>query len=365
MSVKCTPELERLRALPVQLIEVDGGVVLKRGCLEIKIGGEGATRAVQLVLAATAHKGVTREEIYELFPPPRRPAVRHLLEQLVSRRILVPSDGMDPAIESRESSLEVFYWHFGEPAAQVSARLDDRQIVIFGVNGISRQLDASLSASGLRNFRVVDEPRLRNLRLFDDAGQLLAEGWPLFSKPPLALEEWVKETDLQSLDCLVATSDFGDQQSMREWNKFCVEHHCQFLPVVLQNLIGYVGPLVIPGETACFECLRLRQNAHLEAHQTQRAVEDVAFEGQAVIGFHPSMASILGDIAAFELTKFYSGVLPQWHVGTLIEVNLLAPRLAARKVLKIPRCMVCSPLNTRSSNTAQKTAFTPARQVTE
>ena len=61
------------------------------------------------------------------------------------------------------------------------------------------------------------------------------------------------------------------------------------------------------------------------------------------------MASILGDIAAIELSKFYGIRMPLWRVGTLIEVNLVAMRLNARKVLKIPRCSVCSILNTRSS----------------
>jgi hypothetical protein len=60
------------------------------------------------------------------------------------------------------------------------------------------------------------------------------------------------------------------------------------------------------------------------------------------------MASILGDIAAFELTKFYSGVIPQWNVGTMIEVNLLATHLTTRKVLKVPRCRACSPVNSKA-----------------
>ena len=42
------------------------------------------------------------------------------------------------------------------------------------------------------------------------------------------------------------------------------------------------------------------------------------------------MASILGDIAAMELTKFYGGVLTA-RVGTLLKVNLLRPELARAK----------------------------------
>jgi thiazole/oxazole-forming peptide maturase SagC family component len=129
--------------------------------------------------------------------------------------------------------------------------------------------------------------------------------------------------------------------------------------VILQNLIGYVGPLVIPGETACYECLRQRQNAHMNDPEVQRASESVTTTDSKVVGFHPSMASVLGDIAAFELTKLYTDGLPLGNIGTQIEVNLLTSEMMTRKVLKVPRCAVCSPLTTRSSATPYKSNFVP------
>jgi hypothetical protein len=71
------------------------------------------------------------------------------------------------------------------------------------------------------------------------------------------------------------------------------------------------------------------------------------------------MASILGNIAAFELIKLYSGALPRSKVGTLIEVNLLGTKLTSRKVLKVPRCIICSQLNSRSFTALQKSVPEP------
>ena len=90
---------------------------------------------------------------------------------------------------------------------------------------------------------------------------------------------------------------------MRPWNEFCVRHRRPFLPVVLQDLIGYIGPIVVPGETACFECLRARQNSNLINPETQRAAEARAFDGQAIAAAHPAMSASLGAIAGFELTS--------------------------------------------------------------
>jgi hypothetical protein len=53
---------------------------------------------------------------------------------------------------------------------------------------------------------------------------------------------------------------------------------------------------------------------------------------------------------------------PLWRVATLIEVNLLAPLLQTRRVLKIPRCTVCSRLNERPSINMMTGSFLDADQ---
>jgi len=347
------PPQQKLKALAVHVIDTEDGAIVKRGCTELKIGGAGAAETVRKVLAATAAGGATETEICGLFVPSVAPLVKQLIEQLLARHLLAPAEEADPAAEEPEGPLDIFYWHFGGKAVQVAQRLNKQSLVVLGVNCVSRQLAASLAASGVENVRVLDHPRLRNRRFFDEAGKLKAGQWPASLPFP---HEWTNEMDPASLGCLIAASDFGGCETLHEWNRFCVQYHKHFLPVVLQDLVGYVGPLVIPGETACLECVRMRRNSHAEDHEARGLIEESAFEGQGAIGFHPSMASILGDIAALELTKFYSEVLPRPKVGTLIEVNLLETGLTSRRVLKAPRCPVCSPLLTRSSVSPDKAA---------
>src|SRR5207247_6023243 len=158
---------------------------------------------------------------------------------------------------------------------------------------------------------------------------------------------WADEAEIGEPCFLVVTSDFGATSAIRQWNRYCVGKGWGLLPVILQDLIGYLGPLIIPGETACYECLRARQNSHMTDPAAQRAPETRGFEDQRLAGFHPSMARVVGELAAMELLKFH-GKLPMWRVGTMIEINLMAPSLATRKVLKVPRCAVCSPMQVRA-----------------
>jgi len=340
---------QKLRALPVQLIEISDGIVLRRGRSQIKIAGLGATEAVCTLLNSTSQGSTTREKLRNSFAAPDRLSVDYLIQELLNRRILVPSDTAELSPVRDESSLDVFYWHLGKVAQKCNQLLNNKQIVILGVNCVSRQLATSLISSGAVNVEIVNCPLLCNLRLFDDTGTLTASEWPNSLKPPLEYKEWAARVEGGTIGCLVATSDFGGLELMRQWNLFCIQKKCHFLPIVLQDLVGTVGPLVIPGETPCFECLRARENSNMTEPSSRRVVESTAFEGQAVAGFHPSMASILGDIAAIELHKFYAGwMLPQ-VVGTLIEVNLLSMYLITHRVLKVPRCPVCSTLNTHAT----------------
>jgi molybdopterin-synthase adenylyltransferase len=336
-------ETTRLKSLSVQFIQIPAGVILKRGCTELRISGEGIAQVVQQILHRASTCNATLQEIRDQFAHPKRQAVYDLIDQLVAKRILVAADDGPLSAEGPESSLEIFYWHFGEPASQVTAHLNNHHVAILGVNCISRQLALSLSACGMVNVEIIDFPLLRNLRLFDESGHLNLNQW--IGNLPLDYEAWTEKIDQNPPTCLVATSDFGAHEAIRELNSLCVERNYHFLPVVLQNLVGFLGPFVVPGETACFECLRARQNSNFNDPEIERATEATSFQGQSFIGYHPSMASILGDIAAFEVTRFYGGVLPKRNVGCLLEINLLAMYMTSRKVLKVPRCLVCSPLN--------------------
>jgi bacteriocin biosynthesis cyclodehydratase domain-containing protein len=284
------------------------------------------------------------------FPVPDRAAVRNLIEELEQRRILVPGDEAIPDPQEPEGALEIFYWHFAEHTERVNERLTTQKIIVVGVNAISKALVMCLTAAGISDIVVIDHPMLRNLRLFDGGVDLIPNEWGVGIQP-IPADQWVPDT----FGCLVATSDFGGGQALAEWNAFCLDRRYDYFPVVLQDLVGYLGPLVVPGESACFECMKARWNSNVEGLESRWDV--LQSDSQRVIGFHPAMPAMLGALAAFELTKFYGLRLPFTAVGRLIEVNMLTMRMDNRKVLKVPRCPACSSLNVQQSASLTKSWF--------
>jgi molybdopterin-synthase adenylyltransferase len=330
---------EVLRALPAQLIATGGSIIIVRGIVEVLVSGDQVADIVSNLFSWASGRGLPRSELIERFAPDQRDLARTLIDQLIHRSILVKTDAAT-SLETDESSLDIFYWHFGQTASAVAERMSEKSIGIMGVNTISRRIATSLQSIAARNFRVVDFAILRNQRLFSSEGDLLANEWP--GDRPLSYEEWKETLTNEEVSCVVATSDFGAPQLMREWNRFCIANDVHFLPVVLDRFIGTVGPFVIPGQTPCYECARIRENANMDSPAVQRIADFHAAERQLVIGFHPAMSGMLGELAALELCKAYGGAGIPWRPSYATELNVLTPSLTTRRVLKVPLCPSCS-----------------------
>jgi len=334
---------EKLYALPVQIIAEDSSVIVKRGCLEFRLAGQYATEIIKRIIEV-AHNGATIDEIVNSFAGPDRPAIANLLTQLQARNILVSKEKIKTP--PPEGALDIFYWHFDKTTEQVSKQISERHITIVGINHISLHLSKAFQLAGIENVTIIDAPLLRNLQLFNENNEInQAFAYEIFD-----YATWQAQSENPQTECIIATSDFGGQSLLSEWNQYCIEKNIHFMPIVLQNMIGYVGPIVIPCETACLECLRLRQDSHFKNPKLHRLTEDYMVEGQAVVGFHPSMCAIISHVAAIELTKFYANI-PTWRVGKLITINLLATDMSSHTVLKVPRCPVCTNLNTKAPRT--------------
>lgn len=351
----------RLRALPIQLIPIPSAVILRRGGTEVRIGGERALEAVEKVLAAVSGGGATAADVCEQFAEPDRPAIKHLLGELCTRRLLVPVDlltetvpGADILTPAGDGRLDIFYWHFGQRGADVVRSLSSRRIVMVGVNAVSLRLVYTLAAIGAINVEVIDYPPLRNV-------DLVASGPDArLSDAAVVRPEWLDRSRADDLHCVIATSDFGVSEGLRLWNRFCVGRHIPFLPVVQHDLVGTVGPLVMPGETPCYECLRARESSHVDDPTAHRAAEQTATEGQRFAAFHPSAVTVLAELAGVELSKWFGGGQPPTRqVGTLVEVNVAEPYVVVRRVLRVPRCPVCSPSNVHSAGAVSDSAFDP------
>lgn len=347
--------MESLHALPVGIIPVQGGVILKRGCTEFRIEGIGVEEVIRKVFAAAeSPTGATRADLSTMFDHPERSTIDALIEQLVLRRLLVANVSPHKIAGEKESSEDIFFWHFASTQKDMAEHIGSKRIAILGANNLSRDILSALSLAGIKDIRFIDYLPLGNPNSPDI---LPLSTFPVAPDATVSTPDDFNGTLFDSLDCLIATSDFGFTPAMGDINRYCVSHKRHFLPVILHNMVGYVGPFVVADETPCYECLHRRMGSHLDEPELHLAIQAHSYATRHLVGAHPLMLSLLAQIAVFELLKCYGDTIPA-DFGTLIEVRLLASRMESRKVLKLPRCPVCGPLLTRPSTTLRKSMFT-------
>lgn len=119
-----------------------------------------------------------------------------------------------------------------------------------------------------------------------------------------------------------------------EWlNAVGLETGVAFLPFRRQGLEVDVGPLVIPHETACYRCFRLRRTA-------AGAVSGQDDPGPEAESRHVAFA--LGvDWLALEAIKHLGGVGEPVTYGRLWRFHLGRGLASVHPVLKLPRCPAC------------------------
>jgi bacteriocin biosynthesis cyclodehydratase domain-containing protein len=324
--------------LGIQAIPFADGIVIRRGRARVFLRGEGLSELVDLIVRRSAEgNGVSLAGLMADIEGTRHTALKELLDRLIAERMLVPADGAT----GDERPEDIFYWNHGASASIGRENVAKVEIAVFGVNHIALPLLGNLRTCGFRAVTLVDHPALRNLDFFNDRQELRPEIAAAMGTPPRGLDDWTEKG--KPADCHIVCSDFGGLDLMREWNRKCVASGTTFYPIVLEDEVASLGPLIVPGEGPCYECMVAREDANRDDPALSRASEAHAFFGQDVTGFVQPMARVAADLAAVDLLKYFSRTLPGGVAGRLIEADLMTPALRTRNVLRAPRCPVCAP----------------------
>ena len=334
----------------LQIIPVSGDqFVLKRGIHELLLTGPGVRRIVE-PLIGVLDGGRTREDILEMFPGDVRQSVGDLLDAMVRRGLIMAA----PAAVERGGDDHVleraFFGNFQSSQFDAFEVLRSARVLVAGVNLVSRGLVRGLLDSGVGQVVLVDDPVLDNfVSPLARAGE---ENWDIGGPDRVVRMPAMPERGaLAGITLLCATSDFGEADALFEINRLAIGLGKTYLPAWIADLIGYVGPLVYPRETACLRCYRLRADSNDEQYAVRRAIREfVTSEENARpgAGLLSPMAAMVGAIAAMEVVKSLVAFVPSNVTGRQVQINLVSFGASVRRVLKVPRCPDCSELTRRS-----------------
>src|SRR5215469_639978 len=112
----------RFKALTAQLIPMDGGVVIRRGAIQVKVDGESAFEVTEQIFKIGCN-GAYIDEVVAHFPEIYHPAVTSLIDFLISRKFLIRYDNDSNSPPLPETSLDIFNWHFDPLMQPTSDRI--------------------------------------------------------------------------------------------------------------------------------------------------------------------------------------------------------------------------------------------------
>jgi bacteriocin biosynthesis cyclodehydratase domain-containing protein len=131
---------------------------------------------------------------------------------------------------------------------------------------------------------------------------------------------------------LIYCPDRFDAARAAQINAVCLEHAIPWLTLRARQLALEIGPLVVPGETACYECYTRRLTA---TGALQSEIEG-AQQAESLPVFPTGL-----DWLALDVVKHLTGISEPISRGRLWRLHLVSGQTETHTVLKLPRCPAC------------------------
>jgi bacteriocin biosynthesis cyclodehydratase domain-containing protein len=250
------------------------------------------------------------DEIVEVLGLAARPAVVKALALLNQHGLLserTPGGVDDSARRSAEFLAATDPLGRAPPA--LIARLERAAVAVVGSGPLAAEVASSLRRSGLGGLE----------RLPLDGAQAALE----------RLE-------------LAVTAPAGEElPELSAWNQSALRAALSWLQVLpFDGLFAAVGPLYVPGESACYECFRVRRASNVEYGRQLLALQDVGVPLPAAASVEQAVAGLAATLALRWLVH-----RDQFLPGTWYALELgPQPALQAHVLYRVPRCRACSGL---------------------
>jgi bacteriocin biosynthesis cyclodehydratase domain-containing protein len=243
----------------------------------------------------------TVDDLVARLGPPVRPAVELALSILGEHGLLTA--GPDAPEDERETA-HAFASVFDVIPRVAAERVREARVGVVGGSATAADVARLLHAAGVR--------RLRR--------------WP-----------WRRSGDADF--CVVAPAT-DEVDRLQGWNAVALEHGIRWLPVrPWDGRCALVGPLVVPHESCCYECVLLRRAANVEYRDDLVDVDAAPVAASAPAPF----GTLVSALAAYSALRWLVGLdtaLP--GVLQAVEARPVLS-LSSHTVLRVPRCPACSP----------------------
>lgn len=292
--------MERPLLKPWYRLSVESGrSVLRYAGSVLEFEGAAAERLLPHLLPLLDGTRAVDEVVAELGEPVR-PAVEHALSLLREHDLLTEAE---PGLMRRRSA-ELMAATSGLTIADVQARLLRADVHVLGSGPPAEPLGRVLQASGV--------------------GSVTALGWD--EAPPTG-------------GFVVAVPSSAELPLLEEWNTRALESATPWMQTLpFDGRLAAVGPVFVPGQTACHACFLHRRDA------------TIAPEPDRTRGPHVGSPALDAALAGLTAHVALAHLVADVDAGVLLAVELTPDLRCSRHfVYRVPRCPACSPAAGRAA----------------
>lgn len=343
--------MAKIRLSPfVSIIPVGARVLVRSDLKSFVLSGAGASEFFQRArpLLDGQHGA---DEILELFPDYGAQGVRAILEDLERRGVLETAERFaDRGEGGRDEELAAYLSFWGSGPREPASAFERAHVAVVGATAWAAAACRELVGRGVGRLTLLDARPdaatpvdeafaaglLEELQRCGAATTLdrrvLAAGDDLMARPPQDASLLLVAVHPDELALLAAVARWAQAGRLR------------YLLAHVEGLSAVLGPVVVPGETACWECLRSRRLANDPAFEETALLQSRLLSGAGGARRRlspPGAAALLGGLILGEAVKLLTGYAPSQLVGRQLDFDLLHHSARVHDLVRLPWCPVC------------------------
>lgn len=247
-------------------------------------------------------------------------------------------------------------------SSEVRRRLGGARVLLVGLEpwGVAAAVD--LAAAGVGTLHVLDDARvseddLHAAAVFSEDTRGLERAAALCTAlrriAPECAVTWTRLSvaahrpllhDDSRWDLVIACVAADELLILQSVARYAHEARVPSLSACMDGIEAVIGPAVLPGETACWECHRLRRLAHSEEGRVEHALQASLLRERPQPRQRTCLASMpafVGHAVALAAIDLLVRDRASRFAGAVVVQNLVELESSLHSVLRMPWCEIC------------------------
>lgn len=322
---------------------IDNDIVLIK-TLEgrFKVNGFGMSEAIQNIINIFSTPLLLDDAILELKNKYSKNTLIKLIDLLISKKVLVKESEVEDFEKYDRNFIEKnkYYTINGKKLKNIIDDLSNITIGILGDFKFSECIIHNFERGGLlTNINVIVMDR----EVVESDSIKNSNKMKVFSKSG---DEDV-ETLIQNSDFLLVSSNFKDNYLFNLVNKICLEKNKKWLRVLVDGEYAEIGPLFIPGQTCCYNCMDMREISNMseETFTFDNMLRNIDLHTEQLkktVGLYSSYSLniFIADIVYYELINYLVGMSNDL-IDNVLRIVVKERTIEKERIFKYSSCSVC------------------------